>query len=697
MQSIATEQIPVTIADYIKPSKVFQQQVYRSMWALSAFFLTYILLLKLAVGLAIAFGAFGVFIIAAYTHWITIALGLSLFASGILLVYFLIKFVFKKHSDDVQHYEITETEQPRLFAFIREVTDKTGTPFPKHVYLIPDVNASVFYDATFLSMFLPVKKNLNIGLGLVNCINQGEFRSVLAHEFGHFSQRSMKFGSYVYHVNIMINNMLYDNESYGNILDKWGSIHSFFRLTAWINVKIIQAIQFVLRKMHVYINKTQLSLSRQMEFHADAIAACAAGANNTITSSRRIDIGQICYNDILEYWNRRIPDKTRAVNFYPQHLEFIKHYADSFNIPMDADGLPHAASPIPELEPREVIIGSEWSTHPTSKEREEALLTIPFHREPESDAAWALFNNAEEIQQQFTRQLYENVENSHTFTEVSFHEFRDSYDANLVDSNFSTIYKGYYNSREVSEFDADQVIASINSYPFDTLDALLTNENCRLFRTITYAENDMAVLDSLMDTTTNTDVKYFQFRNKDYPVTEARTIKEVLEKEVAQKRLRLIELDTHLFVLFYRSAKSDVQKRKLTDYYNLLFTFPHHDNASFPVYAAVNTALAPLYETMPFDKIKVAVNHLKGTQQPLKDKLIEIKNDESFAPYIDAELTEAISKYLDSTPEYFKNNRYDNDELDLLIKVNSGYFHVFTERTFRLKKEMFDYQLSLLN
>jgi len=38
-------------------------------------------------------------------------------------------------------------------------------------------------------MFLPVKKNLQIGMALVNSVTVTEFKAILAHEFGHFSQK----------------------------------------------------------------------------------------------------------------------------------------------------------------------------------------------------------------------------------------------------------------------------------------------------------------------------------------------------------------------------------------------------------------------------------------------------------------------------------------------------------------------------
>ena len=85
-------------------------------------------------------------------------------------------------------------------------------------------------------MFFPVRKNLQIGLGLVNIVSVSEFKAVMAHEFGHFSQRSMKVGSYVYNVNKVIFNMLYENESYQKLISGWGSVTGYFSIFVSIAV-----------------------------------------------------------------------------------------------------------------------------------------------------------------------------------------------------------------------------------------------------------------------------------------------------------------------------------------------------------------------------------------------------------------------------------------------------------------------------
>ena len=106
-------------------------------------------------------------------------------------------FFVRSGSDNIT-LEITENDQPELFEFIYQLADETKAPRPHKVFLSPVVNAYVSYDLSILNFIFPTKKNLTIGLGLVNVLNCSEFRAVLAHEFGHFSQKSMAVGRWVY-------------------------------------------------------------------------------------------------------------------------------------------------------------------------------------------------------------------------------------------------------------------------------------------------------------------------------------------------------------------------------------------------------------------------------------------------------------------------------------------------------------------
>src|SRR5438477_214258 len=57
------------------------------------------------------------------------------------------------------------------------------------------------------------------GMGLVNCVNLSEFKAVLAHEFGHFSQSAMA-SSYTYVASRIIGDLV-DGEDWFDRLVNW--------------------------------------------------------------------------------------------------------------------------------------------------------------------------------------------------------------------------------------------------------------------------------------------------------------------------------------------------------------------------------------------------------------------------------------------------------------------------------------------
>ena len=127
-----------------------------------------------------------------YKALFIIALRISIMALALMLFAFLLKGFFKRGEGDTSEYlEVTEQEQPELFGFIRSLCQEVGCQMPARVYLSHDVNAAVLYPTSILNLIVPPKKNLLIGLGLVNGLNLVEFKALLAHGLGHFSQRTL--------------------------------------------------------------------------------------------------------------------------------------------------------------------------------------------------------------------------------------------------------------------------------------------------------------------------------------------------------------------------------------------------------------------------------------------------------------------------------------------------------------------------
>jgi Zn-dependent protease with chaperone function len=325
-------------------SSAYERKVTFAIFSIIFFVFIYLFLIAFGFLLIVLSYNITIALLNFHTGYITLLIGLGLIGMSVMVTIFLLKFIFSKHNTDRSHLiEVTKEQQPQLFELIKEIVQDVKTDFPKRVYLSADVNAAVFYDSSFWSMFLPVKKNLIIGIGLVNAVSVIEFKAILAHEFGHFSQRSMKVGTYVSNVNQIIFNMLNDNESYNKFVFQWANINAYFSFFVMIAVKIIEHIQYVLKKLYEIVNLNYLQLSREMEFDADAIAAQVAGSEALSKSLMRISFADFCYNSTVNYYFTKVEQKISTDNIYPQQKFVMNFTAAQQGLPIE-EGFPQVSS-----------------------------------------------------------------------------------------------------------------------------------------------------------------------------------------------------------------------------------------------------------------------------------------------------------------------------------------------------------------
>lgn len=329
--------------------------------------------------------------------------------ASIMLFVFTLKFMFKKMS--YQHPTnviLTEKDQPTLFAFIRKLCEETGAPFPKKIIVNEEINASVFYDKPLLSMFLPVKKNLLIGLGLVNSLNLSEFKAVLAHEFGHFSQRSMKLGSYVYMANRIIHDMVYNRDKWDDMLDSWAQSDIRIALFAWVLKAAIWVIRNILMFVYQGINMVHAALSRQMEFNADLVAVSVTGSNaiiNALSKIMRSSVAMnVAFNQLATASEHQL--YTNNLFFHQQEAEKLlkeknEELKDKTPV-LDNRGIPFL------FDKDDVEIPNMYASHPPNFDREQNVKKVYIEGIEDTQPAWALFENVEELKQLVTKKVYDN-------------------------------------------------------------------------------------------------------------------------------------------------------------------------------------------------------------------------------------------------------------------------------------------------
>lgn len=373
-------------------------------------------------------------------------------AAGFFAV-FLIKGLFKRQRRDKSRMiELSRDDEPQLFAFLDRLIEETGAPAPKKVFVTPEVNAAVFYDISVLGLFWPVRKNLLIGLGLVNALNLSELKAVLAHELGHFSQRSMKVGTYVYIANRVIGDMVYARDSWDRALSSWASFDLRVAWPAWILIALVWVVRHALGLLFRVINILDAALSREMEFNADRVAVRAAGSDAIVHALKRLVFADACMNQTFADLSTAADHElyTRDL-FYHQTLaaEHLRRVAQEPNL-----GVP---PPVPATNPGDNRVfdadddsaPSMWATHPCDRDREDnakaVYLTAPVDERP----AWSLFADPDALRAAATERIVRDALGAE-ITLSPPETVQAFIDQERAETTFDPRYHGIYDDRFVT-------------------------------------------------------------------------------------------------------------------------------------------------------------------------------------------------------------------------------------------------------
>ena len=441
----------------IEPTLLFRQQIMKAISCVALFFILYVVLLFAAVALAVGCISGGIILFRTYPTWITGALGLGLLLLGGMVLFFLAKFLFSKRpASNPYRTQIFEANHPRLFNFIAQLVKETRIHFPKKIFVAADMNATVFYNSSLLSLFWPARKNLEIGLGLINSVNISEFKMLLAHEFAHFSRRSMKLGSYIYTLNKILYNMLYENQRWDELEMRWNNSRSLLSFFAHITTGILNAMQYVLRKTYTLINRRYLALSREMDFYADTVAVGLTSTETAISGLRRIEMGGYC----LDHCFHKLPDLAeralRFSNIFNVQRALIHYYAAQNRLAADPAGLPVITDNYFNtfLKSR-VQLREQWTSHLTREDRETHYKQAGIYCKQASGSAWGLFDEPEALQQRMTGLVYHFTVPAavETFNEIT----PATYIAELAQRHrlyeYPKAFNDYYDNRAFPEID----------------------------------------------------------------------------------------------------------------------------------------------------------------------------------------------------------------------------------------------------
>jgi Zn-dependent protease with chaperone function len=174
---------------------------------------------------------------------------------------------------------VTPEEQPELWEQVCAAAEATGERPPDELYLIAAVNAGVSEHSRLLGL-LPGRRRMLLGLPLLAGLTVPRLRAVLAHEFGHYSNRDTRLGGVTMRGRAAV---LHTVEAFR----KGGT-----RLQYLIGSLYVGYARMFLR--------TSQPVARQQELAADLVAARHAGRDATAAALRILPVLAAAHIHYLE-------------------------------------------------------------------------------------------------------------------------------------------------------------------------------------------------------------------------------------------------------------------------------------------------------------------------------------------------------------------------------------------------------------
>jgi len=455
-----------------KPSKAHKRHVWLAVLGLITFVLVYL-------SLTVWFGwsSYSLIYSSITTGQGNLFTWLVALSAGFLTLFMVKALLFVKKGSIEQEYEVTAQSEPQLFRFLFRLADETGAPRPHRVFLSPRVNACVFYDLSLLNFFFPSKKNLEIGLPLVNALTVSELKAVLAHEFGHFAQRSMALGNWVYIAQQIAAHIIAKRDALDNFLRFLSNVDLRVAWFGWILRLIVWSLRATMETIFNLVLLAQRALSREMEFQADLVAVSVTGSDALIHALHKLQAADEAWDRAQSFVNDQVREGKASKDLFAVQLRVIKHMSGILN---DPDYGCVAQVPASNPEQHRVFTADiaqpprMWATHPYNHEREQNAKKIYVPGVLDDRSSWIIFDDAQALKEKFTSTLLSRFDVEYKPDEEIFSLLDKVYAREYLNSRYRGAYLGRSFVRHAAKPDVlyesniDSAISTLSElYPED--------------------------------------------------------------------------------------------------------------------------------------------------------------------------------------------------------------------------------------
>lgn len=281
-----------------QPTKVEKmiRSIYRVIITISSFYFyvsvpfIIVLVLAFAGGLGYLFFNIG---------RIPIRLAIVLALTILYTLYAIVRSIFTRVKEREPGRKLLREEAPALWQLTEEVAQRAETRPIDTIYVTPGPEIAVTEQGGILAKLRDSgQRSLILGLGALEGLTLSQFKAIVAHEYGHFSNRDTAGGNLAFQVKLSMQHMAYQLASTGQA--KWYN-------PAWL---------FVNGYYRIFLRIT-LGASRLQEILADRHAAMLYGSQNFIDGLKHIVKCSVAFNvHVSDEIKQATTEKRRLRNLY---------------------------------------------------------------------------------------------------------------------------------------------------------------------------------------------------------------------------------------------------------------------------------------------------------------------------------------------------------------------------------------------
>jgi hypothetical protein len=333
--------------------------------------------------------------------------------------------------------------------------------------------------------------------------------------------------------------------------------------------------------------------------------------------------------------------------------------------------------------PSRINIQNQWASHPSTEDREDALLRLNIVSEEITVSAWEVFVNKEKLQESLTQKLYEST----TKSDEDIYELKcaeKKYFEMKVHFELPDYLHGYWDDKSIPSMDFEEIKLSNDSTFIN-----YNMDDINLSKQLVSINNDIATLDAIdkKEILTNS----FDFNGIKYSRKEAATLsatfkteREALEKTIHENNKHYIHLH-YLVALHNGKATAYISNYKEVELIQeQLLTFNKYHQEIFD-------ELLPLFQgiELNIDDAKDMVRRMQNKETLVKEFLQKILDSTIDWIQLKGKPEQILNNFINSNRTYLNNKSFEDENIRTLLSSLDELYQILNELSFIKKKKLF--------